>query len=66
MFFLNQLACFSEETCESVLPPNASLYASLFNLRPDATTCECVWPGLKVGIENLSFFKLLCRFRKFI
>ena len=46
MFFFFKSTCvFYKETCESVWTPKASLYASLSNLRPDATTYECVWPG---------------------
>ena len=46
-FFL-RLACTCEETCESVWPPNASLYASSTcgHMRLLATTCESVWQEL--------------------
>lgn len=47
-FFFLRLACTCEGTCESIWPPNASLYTSSTcgYLRLLATTCESVWPGL--------------------
>ena len=48
-FFFSRLACTCEETCESVWPPNVSLYAT--STRPLETTCRSVWPRLKSGFQ---------------